>query len=150
MPLISAFFDPPLSLIAAFTGELIQTQTCTRLVYGTGTPKEQIWRSYGATSPPCRPMDRTGNVADLTCQQHPPPSLLLALLTQLCLSPSFYSALCGGHTDTRASLLKPTPGARKLLGIQGFAAAEAGQDFSAQDGLHMGTEIYIPFYSCLY
>lgn len=47
--------------------------------------------------------------------------------------------------DTRGSLLKPAPGARKLLGIQGFAVAEAGQNFSAQDGLHMGTENYIPW-----
>lgn len=102
-----------------------------------------------ATNPPFRPMDRTGNVADLISQQHPPPSLLLALLTQLCLSPSFYSAhtLYGGHTDTRGSLLKPAPGARKLLGIQGFAAAEAGQNFSAQDGLPMGMENYIPYIS---
>lgn len=52
--------------------------------------------------------------------------------------------------DTRGSLLKLAPGARKLLGVQGFAAAEAGQNFSAQDGLHMGTEIYIPLYSCLH
>lgn len=51
--------------------------------------------------------------------------------------------------DTRGSLLKPAPGARKLLGVQGFAAAEAGQNFSAPDGLPMGTENMF-LISCLY
>lgn len=46
--------------------------------------------------------------------------------------------------DTRGSLVVPTPGARKLSGIQGFTVAEAGQ-ISAQDGLHMGTGNCIPY-----
>jgi hypothetical protein len=35
-------------------------------------------------------------------------------------------------------------GASRLLGTQGFTVAEPGKNFSAQDGLHMGTENYIP------
>lgn len=46
--------------------------------------------------------------------------------------------------DTRGSIVVPTPGARKLLGIQGFTVAEAGQ-ISAQDGLHMGTGNCVPY-----
>lgn len=47
--------------------------------------------------------------------------------------------------DIRGSLVMPTPGAGKLLGIQGFAVAEAGQIFSAQDGRHVGTGNCIPY-----
>lgn len=47
--------------------------------------------------------------------------------------------------DIRGSLVMPAPGAGKLLGIQGFAVAEAGQIFSAQDGRHMGTGNCIPY-----
>lgn len=122
--------------------------------------KNQIWthvemgdnRSRGlvgsrASDLSSRPMDRTGNAADLIPQQRHTPSLLLVLLTQLCLPP-FHPSTLPYLEDTRTpgvSLLEPALGARKLLGTQGFTVAEARRNFSAQDELHLGTENYIPY-----
>lgn len=108
-------------------------------------------RSRGLVGSPAsdlssRPMDRTGNVADLIPQQRHTPSLLLVLLTQLCLPP-FHPSTLPYMEDTwtpGVSLLVPAPGARKLLGTQSFEVAEAGRNFSAEDELHLGTENYIP------
>lgn len=124
-----------------------KTQIWTHLVCGDEKPRIDLGVLWGhqPQDPPFRPMSRTGNTADLIPSAA---SFLASCSANSTLPSSFsscYSALCGEHMDTRGSLVVPAPGARKLSGIQGFTTAEAGQIFSAQDGLHTGAGNRIPY-----